>query len=499
MLWWLVFCAGAFLFLLSLKIFQVLSLKKCIQQFGMREKTLCIAFFHPYCSGGGGGERVLWKIVTALNRLHREGARKFHIIIYSCEDWNEDDKEGAKSAVERILAKADRLFNLGLTTDCTVPVDFVFLKSTRYLDAARYPYFTMLGQSLGSMVVGWEALWRSGAPHLFIDTTGFAFTLPVAKLVFGSRTAAYVHYPTISTDMLRTVAPQFSKEESLDHQPNLVHSRRKWVAKSWIFSSIKLLYYLGYAGLYGLAGAFCDLCMVNSSWTCGHIRRLWLLTRKPHIVFPPCDTTSLQGLALEGREPVILSVGQYRTEKDHPLQVRIMAKLIEKYGHDPQVQKARMVMVGGCRNQEDQERVTSIKNLSIELGVQDNVEVVVNAPYNELRRWLGRSSIGLHTMWNEHFGICVVEYMAAGLLAVAHRSGGPLADIVTPYHHQPTGMLAETLDEYADAIANVLKCKKEADLDVRANARASAHRFSDESFEIIFLNIFSDFLLRHFK
>jgi alpha-1,2-mannosyltransferase len=30
--------------------------------------------------------------------------------------------------------------------------------------------------------------------------------------------------------------------------------------------------------------------------------------------------------------------------------------------------------------------------------------------------------LGIHTMWNEHFGIGIVEMMAAGLLTIAHRS-----------------------------------------------------------------------------
>ena len=33
-------------------------------------------------------------------------------------------------------------------------------------------------------------------------------------------------------------------------------------------------------------------------------------------------------------------------------------------------------------------------------------------------------------MWNEHFGIGVVEMMAAGMVTVAHDSGGPKADII---------------------------------------------------------------------
>jgi hypothetical protein len=34
-----------------------------------------VAFFHPYCSSGGGGERVLWKTIEALGQLKEEAMR----------------------------------------------------------------------------------------------------------------------------------------------------------------------------------------------------------------------------------------------------------------------------------------------------------------------------------------------------------------------------------------------------------------------------------------
>jgi hypothetical protein len=34
--------------------------------------TFVVGFFHPRCSSGGGGERVLWKSIQALGEL-REG------------------------------------------------------------------------------------------------------------------------------------------------------------------------------------------------------------------------------------------------------------------------------------------------------------------------------------------------------------------------------------------------------------------------------------------
>lgn len=89
------------------------------------------------------------------------------------------------------------------------------------------------------------------------------------------------------------------------------------------------------------------------------------------------------------------------------------------------------------------------------------MEFTVNAPFPEIRSLLGKASVGLSTMVDEHFGINVVEFMvsilcppfvsmgvsltlqcasqSAGLIPLVHASAGPLLDIVTPYDEQVTG------------------------------------------------------------
>ncbi len=64
--------------------------------------------------------------------------------------------------------------------------------------ACRWPRFTMLGQSIGSMVVAFQGL-RACTPHVFVDTTGCAFTYFVAKVLAGLPVATYTHYPTITS------------------------------------------------------------------------------------------------------------------------------------------------------------------------------------------------------------------------------------------------------------------------------------------------------------
>ena len=48
----------------------------------------------------------------------------------------------------------------------------------------------------------------------------------------------------------------------------------------------------------------------------------------------------------------------------------------------------------------------------------------------------------LQQMWSEHFGIGVVEYLAAGLLPVCHDSGGPKMDILTEFEGEKIGILS---------------------------------------------------------
>ena len=69
----------------------------------------------------------------------------------------------------------------------------------------RYPVATMLFQSLGSVVVSLECLWRL-VPDVLVDTTGAAFTYPFFRILGqGCKVMAYVHYPIISSVCISTL------------------------------------------------------------------------------------------------------------------------------------------------------------------------------------------------------------------------------------------------------------------------------------------------------
>ena len=137
--------------------------------------------------------------------------------------------------------------------------------------------------------------------------------------------------------------------------------------------------------LYGLAGSCAQVVMTNSTWTCNHIRRLWRLNAPGAIfvVFPPCDVASLKELPEGPRERVALSIGQFRPEKDHELQVcgfkseRCSPHLFRFFTdrgsraqlrafHElremgDQFRDCRLVMAGGSRSPEDDARVEALR------------------------------------------------------------------------------------------------------------------------------------------
>ncbi|KXZ55239.1 hypothetical protein GPECTOR_3g38 [Gonium pectorale] len=389
-----------------------------------------VAFFHPFADGGGGGERVLWCAVKAVQEASQ--------------------------------------------TARVVP-----LRRTHLVLPERYRRLTLVRQALGSIGLGLEAL-RQLVPEVFIDTTGWAFPYPWARWT-GARVVAYVHYPTISTDMLGRVwagAATYNNDAE--------------IAESPVKTSLKLLYYQAFAAWYAACGALPSVVAVNSSWTRDHIRRLWFLGRPPVLVYPPVDTADLLSLPLDRKlkRLYLVSVAQFRPEKNHRLQLQAFALAKRAAGPTLQgqaVREARLVMIGGCRNADDQARLAGLQRHAEELGVAEHVDWVVNAPYSELRSLLGGAVGGLHTMLDEHFGISVVEYMAAGLVPIAHNSAGPKQDIVLPLPGEDgsetqTGFLASSAEEYAEAITRVLTMDQRERLRMAAAAQQQARRFSHQRF-----------------
>ncbi|KAJ2969785.1 hypothetical protein NUW58_g9896 [Xylaria curta] len=169
-----------------------------------------VGFFHPFCNAGGGGERVLWAAVRATQQRWPRAK----IVVYTGDHDVSKDKMLSRVKVGFASPPPCLYFRLICVLQNTFSIDihpptihFLYLSTRHWVLASTWPHATLLGQSLGSLVMGWDAF-SLLVPDIFIDTMGYAFTLGLSKLLFPHvPTAAYVHYPTISTDMLASLDP----------------------------------------------------------------------------------------------------------------------------------------------------------------------------------------------------------------------------------------------------------------------------------------------------
>uniref|UniRef100_M4BJE7 GDP-Man:Man(3)GlcNAc(2)-PP-Dol alpha-1,2-mannosyltransferase n=1 Tax=Hyaloperonospora arabidopsidis (strain Emoy2) TaxID=559515 RepID=M4BJE7_HYAAE len=442
-------------------------------------KTATIGVFHPYANGGGGGERVLYCALLALVQEFEKADKALKIVLYTGEDH---------LSANELVARAAETFNLVelKTMHVARSLTLVVLPSRdKILDPSHYPSFTLFWQSVAHMRLALEALQQSSRqqlyPLMWVDTTGCPFSYVIASLLYACKVVAYVHYPMISTDMIAKV-----------QQRHAGFNNDATIAASSTRSVGKYIYYRLFAGAYCLVGKYCtDVAMVNSTWTYNHIRQLWGKTAT--IVYPPCGAMQeYMDFSMEDRVPMALSISQFRPEKNHLLQLQAVQVLLTKHAEKMKTthRDFRLVLLGSCRNADDEARVETLKQQAKVLGIADRVDFVVNASFAELKHYLAKSSIGVHTMYNEHFGISNVEMMAAGMLVVANNSGGPKADIVRP----ETGCLALTADEYADEILSLLEKSPADSLAMRQAARESSSRFSDEEFSAQFIAAMSGVL-----
>lgn len=415
-------------------------------------------------NAGGGGERVLWAAIEATQKQYPQAI---------CAVYTGDHDIERDTVIETVKKRFD------ITLD-NHSLQFMYLSKRHLVLPTTWPHFTLLGQSIGSLILAYDAF-SLLVPDIFIDTMGYAFAVAFAHYLFPSMsTAAYVHYPTISTDML----------QSLDDTTGTkgIHSG----AGSGARGRAKKLYWHVFAYLYGWAGRQIDIVLCNSTWTANHIRQLWK-PKSPITVYPPCPVHEIaERIAIDEqhekqRDPSILYVAQFRSEKNHALILNAFAKFYHAYAASSSFQdtkKPRLILVGSVRhNTPDEKHIYNLRLLARELKITESTTFITDAPFSLILQHLQTSSIGVNGMYAEHFGIGNVEGLAAGLIPVVHNSGGPKEDIVVPFEGKEIGYKCETEKDYSQAFAKVLvDMSNDERLAMRLRCRESAKRFTGEVF-----------------
>nr|CCC92933.1 putative glycosyl transferase [Trypanosoma congolense IL3000] len=425
-----------------------------------------VGFLHPSAAAGGGGERVLWVAINSLQQHDIKSGINRIYVLYCTRFGGGNEDGGAEPQREQLKRIVQQQFHITLQR----PIKVVCLRPgiTKWLDGNQYPFLTLLLQAVcGSILLFYESCLVNSITPTVIESVGIPGTYPLLSIFAGVRIITYTHYPIITQAMTQRVENGETR-----------FNNRSFVARYGVLRKVKVFYYRLFAKLYRWMGNFPDLVMANSTWTMKHLQQLWGST-VPVLVYPPCAVSHLTSLRKtpDERSNTIVSVGQFRPEKNHMLQLKSFIHALPQLPAD-----ARLIMIGGVRNREDERRAAAVKEAAAQLGVAERVDVLVGASFNEVSSLLAQCCIGLHTMEDEHFGIVLVEYMACGCIPLGHGSGGVALDIVTS---PDIGFLATTEAEYAECMVKIFRIKNEKPEEYKGfqeRGLASIGRFSDEAF-----------------
>ena len=163
----------------------------------------------------------------------------------------------------------------------------------------------------------------------------------------------------------------------------------------------------------------CKVLLTNSEYSAEAIKKY--IGVEAMILYPPVDIQDFLRVSSmkKDRKDVVVLCGRFSPEKNYEIVLEIARRL-------PEVE---FRIVGASSGRISEAYYNKLKK-SINCLRLKNVRLFKNAPKNLQLKLYSEGKVFLHTMIGEHFGISVVEGMAAGLVPVVHKSGGPWNDIV---------------------------------------------------------------------
>jgi glycosyltransferase involved in cell wall biosynthesis len=178
-----------------------------------------------------------------------------------------------------------------------------------------------------------------------------------------------------------------------------------------------------------------DIVLTNSIFTKNAIQKVYPSV-DPQVIYPPIDIERFSNcLSSNSRESQVLVIARFSPEKQIEKAV-LIAKLLKNI---------HFKIIGSLLTV-NQSYFNYIQQMIQDHGLKDKIQLIPNATTDEMINAMSSSMVYLHTMAGEHFGISIVEAMAAGLIPVVPSYGG--CSEIVPSEYQYT-----TIEEAADCIS----------------------------------------------
>lgn len=230
---------------------------------------------------------------------------------------------------------------------------------------------------------------------------------------------------------------------------------------------------------------FIDKVICNSQFTKKFIDKEYGVNSV--VIYPPVDVEHFKPLK---KENIILSVGRFYSPlhaKKQEVIVEVFKKICDQGFTDWQ-----LVLIGGSSNN----RTVYLNQLK-RAAENCPIEILVNLPFAKLKQYYGKAKIYWHAAGLgidedkepekvEHFGMAIVEAMAAGCVPVVVGKGGPREII----KNKENGFLWQNKSELEAITIKLIKEKelyrKICQVVVKSSQRFSKKRFCRQFNELVF-------------
>jgi glycosyltransferase involved in cell wall biosynthesis len=196
------------------------------------------------------------------------------------------------------------------------------------------------------------------------------------------------------------------------------------------------------------------------------------------VISPPVDVNFFRNSALNSseRKDLILVVSRIDPRKQVYRALRL-AKILK----ESNIGKG-MKIVGNLYPY-NFNYYSRLKNIVKASDLNDYVAFEINASVDKLLSIMRKAKIYFHPMVGEHFGMSVVEAMAAGLVPIVPHIGGPTEFVSKNYHF-------DTLEEAAHIISSAFHLS----YNKRAEISDSVNKFSTTNYISAFQNLFNELI-----
>ena len=200
----------------------------------------------------------------------------------------------------------------------------------------------------------------------------------------------------------------------------------------------------------------------------------------PKVLHPPVDVSRVMKYS-SGKEPIISMLARFGSAKGQDFALMVFKELIHKCN----INDVKLYLMGSINNVTDIRYIKYLLDLAERMGVKNRIRIFINPSINDVYKILNKSMAFIHVKPHEHFGIVVVEAMAAGAVPIVHKSGGPWLDIISMGKY---GYGYSNKEEAVEALCKVLTSNKEF-TKMSNLVRERAKEFSYERFRDKISNI----------